>query len=116
MQLSLVSDDNNVVRLRLAGRVEQSEIVPENDPLVENLGDDAYTRSVLVDLSEVEMIDSSGVAWLLAMHKKFRESGGKLVLHSMSLVSRNVFKVLNMHLVFTIVADETDAMSTVWGE
>ncbi len=116
MQLSVLANDNQVVRLQLAGRVDQDVVNPDCERLREELGDDAYKRHVLLDMSDVEMLDSSGVAWLLAEHKRCREAGGKLVLHSLSLLARNVLRVLNMHLVLKIVADEDDAVQVLRGD
>lgn len=116
MNLAILSEEADVVRVQVSGRIDQKEISPMTDPLGDVLGADAYSRIVLLDMSAVEMLDSSGVGWMLACNKKFREAGGRLVLHSLSLLARNVFKVLNMHLVLTMVADESDALRVIRGE
>ena len=116
MDLSVESDDGDVVRVLVTGNVNQKEINPLADPIGSLLGDEAYSRNVLLDMSDIQMLDSAGVSWLLSNHRRFRESGGHLVLHSLSLLARNVFKVLNMHKVFNIVADERDALESVRGE
>jgi anti-anti-sigma factor len=113
MNLAVVSDEGDLVRVRVTGEVNQKEINNLSEPISSLLGGDAYQRSVLLDMSEVQMIDSAGVGWLLNCNKQFKDDDGKLVLHSLSLLARNVFRVLNMHLVFNISADENEAVHTI---
>lgn len=80
------------------------------------LGDDAYSQRLLFDMSEVEAIDSSGVNWLLGCQKKMRESGGRLVLHSLSPIARNVIRVLNLHTVFALAEDAAEAQTQLDGD
>ncbi len=115
MKLSLQSDNGEVVRIELAGQVIQKHISPFNEPLGELLRDDAYSRNVLIDMHDVELLDSSGVGWLLVCHKRFREKGGTMVLHSLSPVVRNVLKVLNLYLVFKVCENEGEALRLVQG-
>lgn len=116
MNLSIQSDDGESVRVQVTGNVNQKEINPLGDAFADLLGDQAYTRNVLLDMSEIKMLDSAGVSWLLSAHRRFREEGGQLIMHSLSLLARNVFKVLNMQKVFSIVADESDALSVARGD
>jgi anti-anti-sigma factor len=115
MKLSLQSDNGEVVLIELAGQVIQKHISPFNEPLGELLGEDAYSRNVLIDMHDVESLDSSGVGWLLVCHKRIRENGGTLVLHSLSPVARSVLKVLNLYLVFKVRETEGEALSLVQG-
>lgn len=116
MKLTLESRDDDVVRVRVSGNINQKEVNPMEEPWVDLLGENAYQCNVLVDMSDTQMLDSAGVSWLLSGHRKFNEGGGRLVLHSLSLLARNVFKVLSMQKVFNIVADESDALNFVHGE
>jgi hypothetical protein len=45
-----------------------------------------------------------------------RERGGRLVLHSLSPIAKNVIKVLNLQTVFTMADDIGKALSIVAGE
>jgi len=71
---------------------------------------------MVVDLSEVASLDSSGVNWLLVSQKRSSEHGGKLVLHSLSPIANNVLKVLNLHAVFQIAGSEAEAIQKLGGE
>lgn len=108
MKLTVDSQDDGVVRLSVSGSVSQAHVTPFAEPLVEVLGESAFSRKLLLDLSEVESLDSSGVNWLLICQKKMSDAGGQLVLHSLSPIAKNVLKVLNLHTVFKL-ADDADA-------
>jgi anti-anti-sigma factor len=116
MQLSLVSNEGGIVRIQVTGKVNQKNISPFSEPLGELLGLDAYNRNVLLDMHDVTALDSSGIGWLLVCNKRFREAGGRLVLHSLSPLARNVLKVLNMQLVFRVADNEQDAIEMFLGE
>ena len=115
MKLSVQSENGNPVRLSIEGRVSQRDL-DESDPFVESLGENAYSRQVVVDLSEVASLDSSGVNWLLVAQKQMQEQGGKLVLHSLSPIANNVLKVLNLHSVFQVADSEASAIRIVGGD
>ena len=79
MKLSLQSEADGSVRMRLEGRVSQRDL-QLSDPFTDTLGDQAYGRNVTLDMGDVLSLDSSGVNWLLISQKKMREAGGQLVL------------------------------------
>ena len=115
MKLTVQSENGNAVHLRIEGRVSQRD-VEIDDPIVDCLGDSAYSRRLVVDLSEVASLDSSGVNWLLVAHKRMRENGGQLVLHSLSPIANNVLKVLNLHTVFQVADSEAAAVQMLGGD
>jgi len=112
MQLSIVSDDGAVVRVKVKGQVTQTELTSSNDPLRALLAGD-YSRRVLLDLSEANFLDSSGVGWLLSSHQQFRSNGGALAVHSVHANARKVLKVLKMELVLHIFENEASALDFV---
>ncbi len=110
MNVSIESSENGVVRATVAGKINQSQVSPFVEPLGNAVGPDAYSERVLLRMSDVESLDSSGVSWLLSCHKRFREGGGQLVLHSLSDIALNVIKVLNLQAVFKIAGNEEAAL------
>ncbi|MEO8495639.1 MAG: STAS domain-containing protein [Planctomycetota bacterium] len=115
MKLTVQSENGDTVLLRIEGRVSQRD-VEANDPIVDSLGEKAYSRRLVIDLSEVASLDSSGVNWLLVAQKHMREEGGRLVLHSLSPIANNVLKVLNLHSVFQVAESEAAALRKLGGE
>lgn len=108
MKLSIDSDDGYTVNLKIAGNVNQQEIAMLADPVSDLLGPEAYRRRVCMDLGNAGFLDSSGINWLILSHKRFREQGGRLVLHSLPPMVMNVIKILKMQKVFDI-ADSPQA-------
>jgi anti-anti-sigma factor len=100
MQLNFASDQETVA-VTIKGRITHATLDIGNDPLA-TYNPDIYKRRVLFDLSGVDYVDSSGVSWLLTCHKRFREAGGKLILHSITPLVMQVIRVLKLDQVFCI--------------
>jgi anti-sigma B factor antagonist len=116
MNLNVLGDDEEVLRLQVVGRVIQEDLDPDNDPLDGLLGDRAAARRVLLDLSQTDYIDSSGLALLLAWHKRLLRAGGKLVLHSTPSLVLDTIRILRMDLVLNLAKDESAALTLARGE
>ncbi len=95
------SSDGDALAVALNGRITHATLDIGNDPLVAH-NPEIYKRRTLFDLSAVDYVDSSGVSWLLTCHKRFREAGGKLVLHSATPLVTQVIRVLKLDQVFNI--------------
>jgi anti-sigma B factor antagonist len=102
MKLSIAKDDGQCVQVAVSGRVTQSDLGPIHEPLGELLGPNAYQRQVRLDLSDTPYVDSSGVGWLLACHKRMKAAGGKLTLHAPHPTVANLLRVLRLDKVLDI--------------
>jgi anti-sigma B factor antagonist len=69
---------------------------------------DAHTRVVL-DLSRLRFVDSSGLGAFISCLRKLNAKGGDLKLCGMSKQVRTVFELVRMHRVFDIRATSEDA-------
>jgi len=78
MDLKVLSDDGDVLRLALTSGIVEGALVPDTAPFERLLGRDGYARTVLMSLAQVNLIDSRCMGWLLIVHQRFREAGGKL--------------------------------------
>lgn len=116
MRLRILCEEEDAVSVEIAGQVTQAKTSPFDDPLGELLGVNGYGRGVILDMRDVEVLDSSGIGWLLSCQKRFRESGGSLVLHSLSPISRNVIRVLNMQSVFKLADSGEEALRMLQGK
>ncbi len=113
MELELVSAGGDLVRIRLIGRVVRTDSVSDPDPLARVAGQDVYKNSVLLDLSESDYIDSSGLSWLLVCHKRFCEAGGQLLLHSLAPSVKETIRMMRLDLVLNVADDESAALELV---
>ncbi len=96
MKCKVLDVNGDVSHIALEGPVTQTTISPFADLFRDHLGADVYAGCVILDMSSVEMLDSSGVGWLLTSLKRFRTSGGRLILHSLTPRVQDVFRVLHL--------------------
>src|SRR5271166_1574194 len=109
MKLSLCSEDPQFCRIQTEGEIRLSD-QPRDVNLIESLlGPSCYTRRILLDLQHTPYMDSSGVSWLLNIHKHCREAGGILVLYSIPPSIMAIFKLLHMDRYLNLVDDEQAA-------
>ena len=82
---------------------------------LQDLGDsmqsEEFSLKVLVDMSKVEYLDSSGIGALLTLHKRFLEDGGHMVFHSITPAVSAILTLLNLQKVFSIADDAQSAQS-----
>ena len=72
-------------------------------------------KAILVNLKEVNYIDSSGLATFVELLQKMSAYGGKLKLSGLGRSIRNVFEVSRLDGVFSILDSETDALKSFEG-
>jgi anti-anti-sigma factor len=105
MKLTLDEVKSTVGWLQCEGPITQEATFA--DPLRDQFGVDIYTKRIALDLSHASRIDSSGVSWLLACQRRFRENGGRMILAAVPPTVMDVFRVLSLDQSFTI-ADRGD--------
>lgn len=109
MKLRKVSDDGQVVGVACTERVTAADLSGGRDPMESLLGPAAFGRKVLLDLSGASAIDSSGIAWLVRTDRRFRQDGGKVVLHSVPPSVMDIMRVMRLPTLLFVAPDETQA-------
>jgi anti-sigma B factor antagonist len=66
---------------------------------------------IVLNLSKVTYVDSSGLATLVEILKNMRSYGGKLKLSDMSLKVKSLFEITKLEKLFDIVSGEEEAIS-----
>lgn len=110
MDLKLLSDDGDVLRVEMTSGIVQGDYTPDLTPFEDLLGPDRYARNVLMSMSETTLIDSRCLGWLLIVQNRFCEDGGKLVVHTVPPHVMEMLQVLRFELVLQIAEDETAAL------
>ncbi|TVS20101.1 MAG: anti-sigma factor antagonist [Planctomycetaceae bacterium] len=110
VMFTLQSDDGELACVAISGQLRESDVCQTGDPLAEILGTEAYGRRVLLDLSDLEMIDSSGFCWLVRRQKRMHQNGGQLILHSASPWLSQILTRLKLGLVLHITQDRESAI------
>jgi anti-anti-sigma factor len=70
---------------------------------------------LVIDLSEVTHMDSTGLAELISAHQRAMELRGRLLLVITSAPIRRTFEIRGVASIFTIVATQDDARSELAG-
>ena len=65
---------------------------------------------VVLDLSRLRFVDSSGLGALISCLRKLNAKGGDLKLSGMSTQVRGVFELVRMHRVFDVLITKDDAV------
>ena len=97
--------------LRLAGRLDARNaqaLVQE----CQRLRDDGRTR-VVVNLSRISFVASSGIGSMLALTELLNDAGGRLILVEISDAVRSVVELLNLTQFLNVEATEADALQAI---
>jgi anti-sigma B factor antagonist len=103
-----ISDDGNMTFLRIRGELDALS-APELRPVLDKLIDERRPE-VCVDLSELRLIDSSGVGALVSLYKRVRANSGSVRFTGVKAQPLVIFKLLRLDIVFGLVEDGQQAV------
>ena len=103
---------NTTTILDVSGNIDMSNSPEVRKALLREIREQGVTR-VLLNLSAVNYIDSSGVASLVEGLKVSRDLGLRLVLFGLNDSPREVFKISRLLKLFEVYDDETQAMASL---
>lgn len=106
MDITAMADDVGVRRVRVKGRIVQNSLGEQWSSLDRLLSPGEPPRPLLLDLTDADFIDSSGLSWLLMWHKRYCTAGTKFVLHSIQPMVFDVLRTMRLDTVFHIADDE----------
>jgi anti-sigma B factor antagonist len=69
---------------------------------------DAGIKTILIDLQNVDFIDSSGLGMLVSIHTTLRLAGGRLYLCSPKDQARSLFDISDLDRIFEIYANQKE--------
>jgi anti-sigma B factor antagonist len=97
------------VCITLTGEIDLSQSPVVRQQLMQIVAD--KPERLLVDLSNVSYMDSSGVATLVEALQAQRKNNGRMILYGLQPKVRGIFEVSRLDMVFTIVDDADAARS-----
>lgn len=109
MEIAKTVVDDSTAVIRCVGRLNMVE-APSVKAFIDKTVSDGYSRLVL-DLSEVSFVDSSGLGSLIAGLKRTRQSGGDLRIAAPQAQIKMVLGLTNLDRVlraYDSVSDATD--------
>jgi anti-sigma B factor antagonist len=94
------TDNADLTVLRISGSLDALS-TPELRPMIETLV--AEKRAVItVDLSELRIIDSSGVGAIVSLYKRMRAVGSKVEVVGLKDQPLAIFRLLRLDRIFTV--------------
>jgi anti-anti-sigma factor len=115
MELRVLSDDD-VLRLEMIGPIVGVELTLESETTEQLMGGKASPPMVLLSLESGRFIDSNGLAWLVAVNRRFGKMGGKLIVHSVPANIMDLLKMMRLDQVLDLADDEPAALRAIQGE
>jgi len=111
MKIQLASiEKEGVIHLGVEGKITSEDFAESNaNPLETTIGAGWAGNRILMDLSRVNYVDSSGIGWLLRLQKGFREGGGAMSLYGITPSVMQIFALLKLRSVFKIAETEAAA-------
>ncbi len=115
MQLSLRSEDGQILRVDVSGRINMAVLGEQQEALSELLEGSGYSQTVLFDMTGVDLVDSAGMSWLVVQHKRFCDASGQFAIHSVPFTIMETLRVMRLDQVLNVANDESGALQLVQG-
>ena len=93
-------DEGDATTLQIRGELDALS-AGELRPLLDRVVEDG-SRDVTVDLSQLRLVDSSGVGALVSLYKRVRACGGQVAFTNVTGQPLVIFKLLRLDVVFEL--------------
>lgn len=110
MAIVLLSREPGLVRLECQTELTAATLDTGRPRLDRIIEPGWYAGHLILGLGRADYIDSSGIGWLVCLHKRCREAGGRLILHSLSPMAHHAFKLLDLYGVLNEANNEREAL------
>lgn len=110
--MRLLSDTGDQIRILALGGEIDLHFVPVFRALLEEKREKA-AEALVLDLSEVGFIDSSGIAVIIAHLRKAAQRGVKFVIGGMSQTVKDIFEVINLQKAMTLFETREAALQAI---
>jgi len=98
--IEITREDNKAI-LRPAGDAIVAASIPELRTRMRGIVEDGV-RELVVDLTDVQMVDSSGIGLLISAYNSLRKVGGRLAVIHASAEILELFQTMRMHQHFSV--------------
>jgi anti-sigma B factor antagonist len=101
-------DEGAKTTLRISGELDALSAA-ELRPLLDRVVADKCS-DVSVDLSQLRLVDSSGVGALVSLYKRVRSGGGQVLFTGVTGQPLVIFRLLRLDVVFELASEEQPAL------
>jgi anti-sigma B factor antagonist len=101
------SDEGERTVLQIRGELDAlsaADLRPALDRVVED-----QRKDVICDLSELRLVDSSGIGALVSLYKRVRGAGGQVTFRGVTAQPLVIFKLLRLDVVFEVQGEPAEA-------
>ena len=105
--------EGNVVVVDLQGRMAMGEVEDFRNKWSEAMA--SGSKHLIINLSKVTMMDSSGIGTMIRCHSAISATGGTIRLVGANSTVRQAFKVTRLDRVFAFYDDEATALAAASG-
>ena len=105
--------EGNVVVVDLQGRMAMGEVEDFRNKWSEAMA--SGSKHLIINLSKVTMMDSSGIGTMIRCHSAISATGGTIRLVGANSTVRQAFKVTRLDRVFAFYDDEASALAAANG-
>ena len=105
--------DITIVRIT-EKKLYQDAVSPFQDKMVSLI--DEGRQNLIIDLSEVDVMNSSGLGVLILTWDRLSKEGGRLVIMGLGSLMQELFQRMRLNLIFTVVQTEAEALRIIQGD
>jgi anti-anti-sigma factor len=110
MKLTMLPlETDNVIRVRCEGNVVLCGLSAATDPLQQLLGPNCFAHKVVINLSQAQGVDTSGVAWLVRTADRFAQVGGRFVILGVPPMVQQILHILGLSSYFRTATTDDEA-------
>ena len=109
-----VQEIDEITVIRVLEKKLYQNIVTHFQQEMVSLVDDGK-RKLVVNLSEVDIMNSSGLGVLILTWDRLCKEGGNLVIVGLSPLMQELFERMRLDLIFTLAASEEEALGIIRG-
>jgi anti-sigma B factor antagonist len=100
----------DVTILALKGRITVGEVTPVREKITQLLA--AGHNQIVLDLQNVDYIDSTGLGNLVISFTQVKKAGGALKLLNLNKRNVELLALTRLHTIFEVFAEETEAVNS----
>ena len=100
--------NGNIVTITPTGEIDLNNSPELRKALLETVK--AHNKDMIINLSNVSYMDSSGLATLVEVFQHLSRSSKRLALASLSTAVRNIFSITRLEEIFHIYSSVSDAI------
>lgn len=102
-----VTEHVDFITLSLKGRLDIASSASLKDDILRHVG--RGQNRIILNLAQVDFINSSGLGTLVSILKEVRLAKGRLVLSNLASYVQEIFEITQLSNIFDIFASEADA-------